>query len=345
MRALVFLFAVFSLAAAGQTAPAAVPSFDVATIKQSPPMDPAKMMSGQIRVGMKIDGARAEYSFLSLADLICAAYKIKSYQLTGPDWMKTVRWDIQATLPEGTNKDQVPEMLQTLLKERFKLTIHKDTKDHNVYALVQGKGGHKLKEAEPDPAPAAVAEAEAPKEEPAKDAKGGGQIGSMTVNGEKMTMKQTSNGMVMKGGEMGEVKTTMNNGLLRMEFAKVAMPAFAEMLTRFVDLPVNDETQLKGKYQVALELSMSEMMNMARQAGMAPGMGGPPPGGGGPGGPGGGGAGAGAGGGSRPADSASDPGASTVFASVEQMGLKLTPRKGPVELIVVDHLEKTPTEN
>ena len=89
---------------------------------------------------------------------------------------------------------------------------------------------------------------------------------------------------------------------------------------------------------------MSEMMNMARQAGMAPGMGGPP-GGGGPGGPGGGGGGAGAGGGSRPADSASDPGASTVFASVEQMGLKLTPRKGPVELIVVDHLEKTPTEN
>ena len=333
----------FTLVATGQTPAAKQPAplaFEVATIKESPPLEPAKMMSGQIRVGMKIDGARAEYNFLSLADLVCAAYKIKSYQLTGPDWMKTVRWDIQAAIPEGATKEQVPEMLQDLLKQRFKLEIHKDTKDHNVYALIQGKGGHKLKEAEPDPAPTPEGEAP-PKEESVKDAKGP-IAGSMTVNGEKMTMKATSNGMIMKGGEMGQIKTTMNNGMLRMEFAKVAMPAFAEMLTRFVDRPVNDETQLKGKYQVALDLSMSEMMNMARQAGMGPGG----PGGGPPGAPGlGGVAGGGGGGGPRPAESASDPGGVTVFASVEQLGLKLTPRKGPVEMIVVDHLEKTPTEN
>ena len=303
-------------------------------------MEPAKMMSGQIRVGMKIDGARAEYSFMSLTDLICKAYDIKAHQLSGPDWMKTVRWDIQATLPEGATKDQAPAMLQALLKERFKMEIHKDTKELNVYALVQGKGGHKMKAAEPDPPPPVSESEGAPKEEPAKDAKGG-QVGSMTVNGEKMVMKQTSNGMVMRGGEIGEVKTTFNNGQLHMEFAKVEMVRFAEMLTKFVDRPVNDETQVKGKYQVALELSMSEMMNMARRAGMGPAMGGGP---GGPGGPGVGGIGAGAGA-ARPADSASDPGGSTIFAAVEQLGLKLAPRKGPVEMIVVDHLEKTPTEN
>ena len=39
-------------------------------------------------------------------------------------------------MPEGTTKEQVPEMLRTLLAERFKLTIHRETKDHAVYALV-----------------------------------------------------------------------------------------------------------------------------------------------------------------------------------------------------------------
>ena len=330
MRALVLLSAVCSIVAVGQPKPAPL-SFDVATIKQSPPMDPGKMMSGQIRVGMKIDGARAEFNFLSLADLVCAAYKIKSHQLSGPDWMKTVRWDVQATIPEGANKDQVPEMLQALLKERFKMEIHKDTKETNVYALIQGKGGHKLKDAEPEPAPTPEGET--------TGAKGSGaEGGSATVNGDKVTVKQTGNGVVIKGGEMGQVKTTMNNGTLHMEMAKVSMPGLCEMLTRFVDRPVTDETQLKGKYQVELDVAMAELMSMARQQGLVPGGpgGGPPPGLGG---------GAGAGAGPRPAESASDPGGSSIFASVEQMGLKLTPRKGPIKMIVVDHMEKTPTDN
>ncbi len=298
------------------------------------------MMNGQMRVGMKLDGARAEYNFMSMTELICKAYDIKPHQLTGPDWLKTVRWDIQATIPEGANKDQVPAMLQALLKERFKMEFHKDTKEVNVYALVQGKNGHKMKTAEPEPVAAAAVEAEAttPKEEPAKDGKMGANSTSMTVNGEKMTMKQTSNGMVMKNKELGEMKTTFANGQLHMEFGGVEMSKFAEMLTQFVDRPVNDETQLKGKYQAALEFSMQEMMNMARRSGMGgPGMGGPPP----PGGAMGGGAGAGA---ARPAE-ATDPGGTTVFASVEQLGLKLAPRKGPIAMIIVDKIEKTPTEN
>jgi uncharacterized protein (TIGR03435 family) len=239
-------------------------------------------------------------------------------------------------------------MLQALLKERFKLEIHHDTKDHNIYALVQGKNGHKMKEAEPDPAPAPVtAEAGGESKEisPAKDEAAtkdskGSSAGGMTVNGEKITMKPTSNGAVVRGGKMGETKVSMNNGNVHMEFSKADMPGLVEMLTTFVDRPVMDETGLKGKYQVGLDLSMADMMNAARQSGMLGAMGGgpPPPSAAG-------GAGAGAGG-ARPADSASDPDASsTIFAAVEQLGLKLTPRKGPIETVVVDHLEKTPTEN
>ena len=330
MRELALLSAVFLTVAAGQT-----PSFDVATIKQAPPFDPAKMMSGGVRMGARIDGARAEYSMMSMADLICKAYDVKPHQVSGPDWMKTTRWDIQATIAEGATKDQVNLMLQSLLKERFKMEIHKESKEQNIYALVQAKGGAKLKESEPEPAPAAEPEGAPPKEEGGKDAKGGAAMG-MTVNGEKMTMKQTGNGMVMKGGEMGQVKVTMNNGLIHMEYAKMTMAKLAEALSPMVDRPVNDETQLKGNYQVALDLAMADMMAMARKAGVNPGggpggpMGGPAPGAG----------------GSRPADSVSDPGgSSSVFTAVEAMGLKLQPKKGPIPMIAVDHVEKTPTEN
>jgi uncharacterized protein (TIGR03435 family) len=50
-------------------------------------------------------------------------------------------------------------------------------------------------------------------------------------------------------------------------------------------------------------------------------------------------------GGKSPADSASTPGGNSVLGAVQQLGLKLDARKMPVETIVVDHLEKTPTEN
>jgi uncharacterized protein (TIGR03435 family) len=99
------------------------------------------------------------------------------------------------------------------------------------------------------------------------------------------------------------------------------------MLSRMTDRPVVDQTELKGKYKVALDLSMADMMAMARAAGAAvPGMGG--------------------GGDTKaPAEAASDPTGGTVFTTVQQLGLKLEPRKLPVEILIVDKCEKSPTEN
>jgi uncharacterized protein (TIGR03435 family) len=290
-------------------------TFEVASIKPGGAMDPAAIMSGKMRIGMKVDAARVDIGMLSLADLIRIAYKVKSYQVKGPDWMSGERFNISAKLPDGAKEDQVPEMLQALLAERFKLAIHRESNPQNIYALVIAKGGLKMKEAEPDP--------EVPKPEPA----GGTTI--QTGNGAvRMSGDIQGKGMVVSANG-NQTKMTMTSGVMHMENSKMAMTAFVEMLSRFVDKPVVDMTELKGNYQIGIDLSMEDLKNVARASGMMAAM--PPPG-------------AAPGGGPGTVADAADP-SSSVFTSVQQLGLKLEPRKSPIDLIVVDHLEKLPTEN
>jgi uncharacterized protein (TIGR03435 family) len=302
--------AAFAQTPAAPAAPSAGPTFEVASVKLAGAPDPARMMSGH--VGMKVDGARVDIGFLSLSDLIAIAYRVKAYQISGPDWMSAQRFDIMAKLPAGASQDQAPEMLQALLAERFKLTIHRANKDIQIYALVAGKNGPKLKESAPDEPTAPAADGAAPSTDT-----------SLRISGDPQKGMTVSNGL-----GSGTVKITMANGAMHMESAKMSMTQFAEALSRFLDHPVMDMTEIKGNYQVALDLSMEDIMNAARSAGMQ----GPGPGGGGMAGRG-------------PAEGASDPRGSSLFNNVQQLGLKLEARKAPVDLIVIDHLEKLPTEN
>jgi uncharacterized protein (TIGR03435 family) len=291
-------------AAMGQTA-----TFEVASVKPAAPLDRSQILSGQMHVGMKIDAARVDIGSMSLADLIRVAYRVKPYQISGPDWMASERFDVLAKLPEGASGGQVPEMLQALLAERFKLTVHRESKEHAVYALVVGKNGPKLKESSPDAdAPAAADDAN-----PQVRVSGRGENTQVSIS----------------GGQIGTAHMSMGpGGIMHLEAPKMNMAAFADTLSRFFDRPVVDLTELKGTYQVALDLSMEDLRNAARNFGvMAPGLGG------------------GRGGARPPSDAASDPGGLSIFAAVQQLGLKLEPRKTPLDFVVIDHLEKTPTEN
>jgi uncharacterized protein (TIGR03435 family) len=80
----------------------------------------------------------------SLRELIRQAYEVKDYQIVAPGWMAEEKYQIAATMPEGTNRTQVPEMLRTLLAQRFHLKLHRETRDLPVYALVAAKGGPHL---------------------------------------------------------------------------------------------------------------------------------------------------------------------------------------------------------
>jgi uncharacterized protein (TIGR03435 family) len=322
------------------TAAATTPlAFEVATIKPAPPMNPMAIMQGKLHVGMKVDAARVDIGFMSLGDLIMAAYKIKRHQVVAPDWAFTERYDILAKMPQGANKDQVPEMLQSLLAERFGLKFHREGKEQSIYALVVGKGGHKMKdtpaeEEAPKPAEADKKDDNGEPKEPPKPAPPPGKGGMVFEAGgaqARVTQNADGKGATVNIAGQGSVKMSMGeNGAMRMEFSKLKMEAFAEMLSRFCDRPVVDMTELKGSYQVAIEMSTDMMRSMAMKSGMM-GMGTMPGGGG-------------DGGKADAAPTAADPSGS-IFSSVQQLGLKLDPRKEAVDTIFVDKLEKTPTEN
>ena len=306
------LLIAMALAGAAVAQTPALPAFEVATVKPAQLPAPQQIIAGKAHIGMNVDGARVDIGAMSLADLIRIAYKVKAYQISGPEWLKTERFDVMGKIPEGVSKDKVPEMLQALLTERFGLKFHREQQEHPVYALVVGKGGPKLKESPVDEAPPAPSE----------------KSSGMTIGTEKgpVSVKMDPQGVVMRSGETGTTRMTMIDGKMRMEASKVSMEAFAEMLSRFVDRPVVDMTELKGTYQVALDLSMEDLKNIARSQGVNMPMG-PGPGG------------------DTKAGEASDPSGGSVFQAVQQLGLKLDARKAPLDTLIIDHIEKSPTEN
>src|SRR5215471_2487187 len=230
------------------------PAFEVASIKPAPPISQLaqQIQSGKLHVGMSIDGARVDFGFVSLADLIAQAYKIKPYQLTGPDWMRHERFDVLAKLPEGASKDQVPEMLQALLAERFRLAIHRDSKEQPVYALVVGKNGLKMKESPPEAdAPVAPPPANPPVSAggpPPPPPPGGGRgVFAVGTPDGPVSVKPEGRGAVISGGPNGNVRMSLGeNGNMRMEMSRMSLPRLADMLTPFMDRPVVDMTELKG---------------------------------------------------------------------------------------------------
>jgi uncharacterized protein (TIGR03435 family) len=190
--------------------------------------------------------------------LIYESYGVKDYQVSGPDWLGTEIYDITATLPPGVTRDDVQLMIQNLLAERFKLTLHRDTREMPVYALVAGKGGSKLQEV-----------------------------------------------------EFARGSTSASHG--KLVATTIPIRNLTEFLSRQTGRPVLDMTGLKGFYSFTLTYTPED----------TPAAPGPDSG--------------------PVAESAVGP--SLLNALQEQLGLKLEARKAPVEILLVDHAEKVPTEN
>jgi uncharacterized protein (TIGR03435 family) len=258
----------------------------------------------------------------TVRNLIMIAYEVKSFQVSGPPALDSERYELQATMPPDTTKEQFHVMLQNLLAERFLLKLHKETKDLPMYSLVVGKKGSKLKEA-----------AEAPPVDP--DA----PPPALPQMGQPPKMGPDGFPILPPGGGRGGISMIMMPNRARLMGQRQTIQDLANRLTAMLDRPVMDETGLTGKYDFTLTYS-PEGLN----SGMGMMMPVPPPGGG----PGSGstavaGGGPGPGGPANTAEMETPP---DLFTAIQaQLGLKLDAKKGPVEMLVIDHVEKAPTEN
>jgi uncharacterized protein (TIGR03435 family) len=285
------VYAFLPIVLLGQTA-----QFEVASIRPSPPPGPERM-----NVGVHIDGARVSCTALNLKDYISAAYKIKIYQIEGPDFLGSERFDINAKLPAGAAEAQVPDMIKALLAERFQMKAHRETKDFPVYALVVAKGGLKMKESPVDPNEVGDP-GEKPKA-PATNVTGSGGRG----------------GVHLEYGH-GSFFTMADNKFIA---RKLAIANFVEVLARFEDKPVVDMTGLTGSYDFDLEFTQEDYMAMLIRSAIAAGVTLPP----------------------EALRMLSGSSGDSLTNALERLGLKLENRKAPLEVLVVDRIEKAPTEN
>jgi uncharacterized protein (TIGR03435 family) len=204
-------------------------SFEVASVKPTAPSP-----DGRVRIMMRggpgtSDPGQVTYQGRSLKDLISSAYRVKSFQVSGPGWLDTERFDIVAKVPEGTTKEQFSVMLQNLLVERFKLAVHRETKDFPLYELTIAKGGPKLKPSTEDPSAAAGPPPPGP---PPLGKDGFPQL---------------------PAGRPGLMMNALPDGDRRVMAMVQPVSVLADMLSNLMDSPVIDKTGLTGKFDFTLE--------------------------------------------------------------------------------------------
>jgi uncharacterized protein (TIGR03435 family) len=214
--ALAFICLLASAAPAPAATPpvAAPPAFEVATIK---PIDPTPGVMHQ--VGVKVyPGGRVVITTFSLKALICTAFNINYWQLSGGDaWTEKQSYDVEAKPAETTPPtsynlrhsnftiadQRLRQMLQALLIERFQLKLHPNTATGQVYLLEKNGRSIPL----------------VPSEEAVAKIYGEGFSGDVGFDGKQWTMYNTS------------------------------MPQFATFLSNIIlHIPVLDRTGLDGAF-------------------------------------------------------------------------------------------------
>jgi uncharacterized protein (TIGR03435 family) len=240
---------------------AKAPEFEVADIK----LNHGSGDAGRIQI---LPGGQVNLPNITLKSLIMLSYGLNEDMLRGaPSWIDTDHYDIVAKAPPGTSRDGVRAMVQSLLADRFKLTIHREDKPAEVYEMVVAKSGPKLQKASGGP--------------------------------QQCRWNSAAAGMVQR------------------ECHNMTMVELASSLPNWgpkVDLPVVDLTGIQGAFDFTLTWNTS--VGDAGNADAA----------------------------ADAAGNAIDHGGS-ILDAMEQIGLKLERRKRSISVVVIDHVERTPTPN
>ncbi len=261
VRALAALvFTSGALCAQQQAAAPPRPSFEVASVK------PANLTF--LQLSPQRSGGLIRWS-TGLNLVIEYAYHLQVWQIAGSQSTPGEIFAFEATTSPDATDEQIRLMFQTLLADRFKLAVHRETKQQDGWALTLGKSGLKIKETKDSDPPPPMPE----------------WFGKFEV--------KALDGKVITSAE--------GKGIGALTGRRVTMPELAAALQGVQRAFVHDETGVSGKYYFGIKF--------ARDNG--------------------------------PADVDLAP----LIVAIQELGLRLEKRKGPVEVLVVDHLEKAPTEN
>jgi uncharacterized protein (TIGR03435 family) len=270
-RTLPWILALVVQTAFGQTAQL---SFGVATVKTAAPAEQVDPRLVGIRGGPgTANPGQITANSMPLKTLLFTAFGMYAYQITGPVWLDTQRFDIVATVPDGATRDQVQGMWRNLLIERFGLQVHIEQRDGQVSELIVGKDGHKLK---PSATNTVAVVEERPKVGPNFELSAPGLTSILYATNAGITGR-----VIGKEQPLGKL---------------------AGLLSAQLQRPVADKTSLVGNYDFTFEFT--------------PETGGPSSGIG-----------------------------QDIGAAVQQLGLRLATMKGKIDVLVVDKMEKIPTEN
>jgi uncharacterized protein (TIGR03435 family) len=207
------------------------PEFEAASIRAAPPIIAAGATVGCRGGPGTRDPGLFTCQYMSLSNLVTFASRLDSYRLSAPDWMTPMlMFNISAKIPPNTTRGQFEVMLQNLLADRFKLSVHHENREVTQLSLVVAKNGPKFKEAVETPPPTNVddhAGARAPYVPPALD-----KDGFPAFTGRPMS--------------------TFMNGRARLYEPRMTMQALATRLSRQLRAPVAEATGLTGQYEISL---------------------------------------------------------------------------------------------
>lgn len=142
------LFALPALTAIAQTAPA----FDVASIRANNGPE-AHRMPPRLGPDIQVSPDGVTLRRVTVKTALAWGYRAMEYQVSGPDWLGMERFDIVAKAAAPGPEDQLRAMMQTLLADRFKIALHRQTKEMQAYVLVVAKNGPKVTESKTDGEP------------------------------------------------------------------------------------------------------------------------------------------------------------------------------------------------
>ena len=152
--------------------------------------------------------------------------------------------------------------------------------------------------------------------------KGGSKLKETPLEPDTDAAKPKAVDVTVNAGRGGTTVSLPNGasilyGFLYLEAKKVSMTSLADVLARMVDRPVVDATDLKSTYDFRLDFSIDDLRSMMRTSGTDPNL----------------------------LAGVPDNAGTSVFTALQSLGLKLESRKAPIEVFVIDRVEKSPVEN